>query len=309
MNSKIALIIMAAGMGSRYGGLKQLDPVGPNGELLIEYSVYDALRAGFDKVVFVIKESIEEEFRARIGQTVEAQCETVYVHQRLDDLPEGFPVPPEREKPWGTGHATLSCRHVIGEPCAVLNADDFYGASSYQMLADYLRQAEDTEAVYDDCMVGYRIENTLSEHGYVSRGICRVDDHGYLIDVRERTHIERIDGAIQYTEDGDSWIVIPESTLVSMNMWGFTPSLFRELEQRFEAFLRTHQETISRAEFFLPNVVGDLIKEGRARVKVLETDEHWFGVTYLEDKAWVKASIRARIEQGIYPAKLWKAAS
>lgn len=309
MNPKITLIIMAAGMGSRYGGLKQLDPIGPNGELLIEYAVYDALRAGFDKVVFVIKASMEEAFRARIGQTVEAHCETVYVHQRLDDLPEGFPAPPEREKPWGTGHATLSCRHAVNEPCAVLNADDFYGPSSYQMLADYLRQAKDSEDQYDYCMVGYKLGNTLSEHGYVSRGICRVDDQGYLIDVRERIHIERIDDTIQHTEDGDHWVVIPENTIVSMNMWGFTPSIFDELAQRFEAFLRTHQETLSRAEFFLPNVVGDLIKEGQAHVKVLETDEHWFGVTYHEDRAWVKASIRARIEQGIYPDKLWEAAS
>lgn len=308
MNSKITLIIMAAGMGSRYGGLKQLDPIGPNGELLIEYSVYDALRAGFEKVVFVIKESIEEAFRAQIGQAVEAQCETVYVHQRLDDLPDGVDVPLEREKPWGTGHATLSCRNVVDEPFAVLNADDFYGTSSYRVLADYLRKAEDTEEGYDYCMVGYKLKNTLSEHGYVSRGVCRVDDAGFLIDVRERTHIESLRGAIQYTEDGEHWTALPAETIVSMNMWGFTPSLFGELERQFRAFLRAHQDTINRAELFLPNVVGDLIKGERARVKVLETDERWFGVTYHEDKGWVKNSIRARIDQGLYPKDLWSTA-
>jgi NDP-sugar pyrophosphorylase family protein len=307
MNPKITLIIMAAGMGSRYGGLKQLDPIGPNGELLIEYSVYDALRAGFDKVVFVIKESIEAPFRAQIGRAVEPHVETVYVHQRLDDLPAGFSVPPEREKPWGTGHATLSCRHVVDEPLAVLNADDFYGPSSYQLLADYLRQAEDGER-YDYCMVGYKLKNTLSEHGYVSRGVCRVDDDGYLIDVRERTRIERFDDAIKYTEDGEHWVVLPEDTIVSMNMWGFTPSLFVELGAHFEAFLQAYQDNISRVEFFLPNVVGDLINEDRARVNVLATDERWFGVTYHEDKAWVKRSIRERIEQGVYPKDLWAVA-
>jgi len=304
MNSTITLIIMAAGMGSRYGGLKQLDPIGPNGELLIEYSVYDALRAGFDRVVFVIKESIEEAFRAQIGRAVEPHCETVYVYQRLDDLPEGFSVPAEREKPWGTGHATFSCRHVVDEPFAVLNADDFYGPSSYQILADYLRQAEDEEQ-YDYCMVGYKLKNTLSEHGYVSRGVCRVDDDGYLVDVRERTHIERFEDAIKYTEDGERWIMLPEDTIVSMNMWGFTPSLFAELDARFEAFLQANQDNISQTEFFLPNVVGDLINEGQARVNVLATDERWFGVTYHEDKTWVKRSIRERIEQGLYPEDLW----
>ncbi len=307
MNPKITLIIMAAGMGSRYGGLKQLDPIGPNGELLTEYSVYDALRAGFDRVVFVIKESLEEEFRARIGRTVEPHVETVYVHQHLDDLPEGFSVPPAREKPWGTGHATLSCRHVVDEPFAVLNADDFYGPTSYRMLADYLRQAEDGQR-YDDCMVGYRLRNTLSEHGYVSRGVCRVDNDGYLVNVRERTHIERFADAIKYTEDGEHWLPLPEDTIVSMNMWGFTPSLFAELGARFEAFLQANPDNISRAEFFLPNVVGGLIQEGKVQVKVLTTDERWFGVTYHEDKAWVKRSIRERIEQGVYPKTLWATA-
>ncbi|MGC9398607.1 MAG: nucleotidyltransferase family protein [Anaerolineae bacterium] len=309
MNPKITLVIMAAGMGSRYGGLKQLDPVGPHGELLIEYAVYDALRTGFDKVVFVIKPSIEADFRARIGRAVEARCETRYVYQRLDDLPRGFSVPPGRKKPWGTGHAALSCRHSVAEPCAILNADDFYGASAYRLLADHLRLAQDTETSYDYCMVGYKLKNTLSEHGYVSRGVCRVDAEGYLLDVRERTHIQRLDDAICYTEDGETWTALPEETLVSMNMWGFTPSLFGELETRFKAFLERERGRIDQAEFFLPNVVGDLIKEGRARVRVLTTDERWFGVTYHEDKAWVKDSIRARIEAGLYPARLWEEGS
>ena len=304
MNSKITLVIMAAGMGSRYGGLKQLDPIGPHGELLIEYAVYDALRAGFDKVVFVIKESIAEEFRARIGRMVESHLETVYVHQRLDDLPAGFSVPPGREKPWGTGHATLSCRHVIKEPFAVLNADDFYGPASYQILADYLRQARDGDK-YDYCMVGYRLRKTLSEHGYVSRGVCRVDGAGCLIDVRERTHIERFVDVIKYAEDSERWVPLPEDALVSLNMWGFTPSLFTELAARFEAFLQAPQDQISQTEFFLPDVVGALIQEGKARVRVLTTDERWFGVTYHEDKAWVTASIRERIAQGVYPVPLW----
>ncbi len=300
------LIVMAAGMGSRYGGLKQIDPVGPHGEVIIDYSVYDALQAGFGKVVFVIKPEIEAEFRATIGKHVEPRCETVYVYQSLNELPPGFSAPPERGKPWGTAHATYSCRDAIDGPFAVINADDFYGQTSYQLLADYLRDAEDTERYYDYCMVGFTLEKTLTDHGYVSRGICRVDDEGYLIDVRERTHIEAFDDGVKYTEDGERWVDIPAGSIASMNMWGFTPSLFDELTRRFATFLQNNQDNLERAEYFLPNVVGDLVKEDLARVRVLETDARWFGVTYQEDRAWVKRAIRTLIDQGVYPERLWE---
>jgi choline kinase len=304
--AKPTLIIMAAGMGSRYGGLKQIDPVGPHGEVIIDYSIYDALRAGFGKVVFVIKPELEEEFRAVIGKNVEPRCETTYVYQSLEDVPAGFTVPAGREKPWGTAHATYSCRDVVAGPFAVINADDFYGPTSFQILADYLRDAEDTEAFYDYCMVGFKLENTLTEHGYVSRGICRVDDDDYLIDVRERTHIEPFKDGIKYTEDGEHWVEIPAGSIASMNMWGFTPSLFEELERRFADFLRKNRARLNKAEYFLPNVVGDLVKEEQAQVQVLRTGERWFGVTYREDRAWVEQSVRRLIAQGVYPERLWK---
>lgn len=303
--SKPTLVVMAAGIGIRYGGLKQIDPVGPNGEIIIDYSVYDALNAGFGKVVFVIKKDIEEAFRERVGKTIEKRCETTYVFQEIADVPEGFEVPSGRQKPWGTGHATLSCRNVVHSPFAVINADDFYGRSSYQTLCDCLRSAQDHDGVYNYCMVGYMLKSTLTEHGHVARGVCTVDEDGFLVEIRERTRIEKFGEIVKYTEDGETWIEIPGESVVSMNMWGFTPSLFLELEARFPQFLQKNSDNIQKAEYFLPDVVGDLIEEKKVSVKVLSTNERWFGVTYKQNGLKVKQAIRDLIRRGVYPENLW----
>jgi hypothetical protein len=303
--SNPTLVVMAAGIGSRYGGLKQTDPVGPNGEIIIDYSIYDALNAGFGRVIFVITKDIEESFRARVGRTIEKRCETTYVFQKIENVPEGFEVPPDRQKPWGTGHATLSCRNVVHSPFAVINADDFYGRSSYQTLGDYLRSAQDRDGVYDYCMIGYVLGNTLTEHGHVARGVCTVNQDGYLVEIHERRRIEKSGESVRYTEDGETWVEISGESVVSMNMWGFTPSLFPELEARFRHFLQENRDNIQKAEYFLPDVVGDLIGENKARVRVLSTNERWFGVTYKQDKPRVKQAIRDLIRQGVYPENLW----
>ncbi|MEJ5310019.1 MAG: sugar phosphate nucleotidyltransferase [Anaerolineae bacterium] len=305
MTASPTLIVMAAGLGSRYGGIKQIEPVGPHGATLLDYAVYDALRAGFGKVVFVINQVIEAPFRERFGMTIERHCDVAYVIQRLTDLPAGFTLPPERQKPWGTGQAVLSCRDVVGGPFAVINADDFYGRAAFETLSGYLAHAEDRDGCYDYCMVGYVLENTITAHGHVSRGVCTVDDEGFLIHIRERTHIERVDERIAYTEDGVTWIEIPARATVSMNIWGFTPSLFGELERRFPLFLRDNAANLHKAEFFLPDIVGDLVQERRARVRVLTSDAQWFGVTYKEDRPRVEQAIRTLIEQGVYPEDLW----
>ena len=273
------LVVMAAGIGSRYGGLKQIDPIGPNGEIILDYSVYDALRAGFKRVVFIINRTIEEAFRQKIGRTVEAQVDTAYVIQDLTMVPEGFRVPAERKKPWGTGHAVLSARGVVHEPFAAINADDFYGAAAFQALAQHLRQARDEQGLYDFSMAGYRLSNTLSEHGYVARGICEVSADGFLTAVRERTRIEAFPDGIKYSEDGAAWVALPGDTRVSMNCWGFTPPVMAELEAHFERFLRTISANPLKAEYFLPDVVGDLLLGKKARVRVLPVEEKWFGVT------------------------------
>jgi len=305
------LIVMAAGLGSRYGGIKQIEPVGPHGATLLDYAVFDALRAGFGKVVFVISEAIEAPFRERFGATIERHCDVAYVIQRLSDVPPGFVLPPERRKPWGTGQAVLSCRDEVAGPFAVINADDFYGRAAFATLAGYLARAEDKGGVYDYCMVGYVLANTITEHGHVSRGVCTVDDDGFLVHIRERTHIERRgDGSeapasIAYTEDGVTWIDIPAQTTVSMNIWGFTPSLFGELERRFPQFLQDNVQNLLKAEFFLPNIVGDLVQEKKARVKVLNSDAQWFGVTYKEDRPRVEQAIRMLLKRGVYPERLW----
>jgi hypothetical protein len=303
--SKPTLVVMAAGIGSRYGGLKQIDPVGPHGEIIVDYSIYDALNAGFGKVVFVIKEDIEEAFREKVGRAIEKRCETTYVFQKIEDVPSGFEVPPDRQKPWGTGHATLSCRNVVHSPFAVINADDFYGRSSYQTLCDYLKNTRDRDDVYDYCMIGYELESTLTEHGHVARGVCMVSQDGYLAEIHERRRIEKFGELANYTEDGENWIEIPKGSVASMNMWGFTPSLFSELEARFPQFLQKNSDSIQKAEYFLPDVVGDLLKEKRATVKVLATNERWFGVTHQQDKPRVEQAIRDLIRLGVYPENLW----
>lgn len=305
MSVNPTLIVMAAGLGSRYGGIKQIEPVGPHNATLLDYAVYDALRAGFGKVVFVVSQAIEDAFRERFGATIERHCETAYIIQRMEDVPPGFVLPPERKKPWGTGQAVLSCKHGVDGPFAVINADDFYGRAAFEALAGYLAHAEDKDGVYDYCMVGYVLENTITEHGHVSRGVCAVDDDGFLVHIRERTHIERRGASIAYTEDGATWVDIPAQAAVSMNIWGFTPSLFGELERRFPLFLRDNAHNLLKAEFFLPNIVGDLVQERKARVKVLASDAQWFGVTYKEDRARVQHAIRTLIARDVYPEQLW----
>lgn len=308
-DTPLTLVVLAAGIGSRYGGIKQMDPVGPGGEIIIDYSVYDALRAGFNKVVFVISAAIEEAFRERVGRTIEDRVDTAYVVQRLDDLPPGWRVPAGRVKPWGTAHATLAARDAVSGPFSVINADDFYGRSAYAAVAGYLtrtdlRGLEAAEGCGDYCMVGYRLGNTLTEHGTVARGICTVDEDGYLVSVTERTRIERYGAAARDTSEEAS-VVLPLDTLVSMNIWGFTPGLFTALGERFPRFLESHRANLEKAEFFLPNAVGDMVADGTARVKVLATDELWHGVTYAADKPRVHAAVHELVERGVYPGNLW----
>jgi NDP-sugar pyrophosphorylase family protein len=300
------LIVMAAGIGSRYGGLKQIEPIGPDGEIILDYSIYDAKRAGFGKVVFVINKEIKAEFQARIDQTIGQQCEIAYVLQDLEYLPLGVGIPEGRQKPWGTAHAVMSCQHLVDTPFAVINADDFYGRTSFQMLSDYLRSAQDQDEVYDFCMVGYNLNNTLTDYGYVARGVCTMDRDGYLKEVHERTRIEKFNGEVKYTENGKTWIDIAGDSLVSMNMWGFTPVIFKELDRKFVQFLHEKQENLINAEYFLPDVVNQLLEEKKAMVKVLPTQERWFGITYKDDKFRVKKAVRELIVGGIYPESLWR---
>ena len=297
------LVVMAAGMGSRYGGLKQIDPVGPHGEKIIDYSVYDALQAGFDRVIFVIKEELAATFRAEVGQTIERVCDTEYVYQRLTDVPANFTLPPARKKPWGTAHAVYSCRQVLKKPFAVINADDFYGRGAYQILGAYLQQvAGEKQTRHNYCLVGYQLRNTVTEHGYVSRGVCTVQN-GLLVKVDERLHVEQFKEGLRY-QANDQWRPLPADAVVSMNMWGFTPRLCAEMELDFPRFLAQHGAEL-QAEYFLPVVVGELIRADKATVRVLQTDEHWLGVTYREDKPRVKLAIQELINRGVYPAKLW----
>ncbi len=300
----LTLVVMAAGIGSRYGGLKQVDPIGPNGEILIHYSVYDALRAGFTHVVFIIRHDIEDSFRETIGSQVEEHVDVSYVYQELADLPSGFSLPADRIKPWGTAHAVLCCKGVVRTPFAAINADDFYGAGAYEALAGYLATGENREGHRDYSMVGYVLRNTLSEHGHVARGVCEVSPGGYLRSIRELRHIESLPDGIHYRDEDDNWTPLSGDSPVSMNFWGFTLSLFDELEERFPRFLAENMEDL-KSEFLLPNLVGDLVREQRARVKVLPTNEHWFGVTYQADRPRVQAAVRDLIARGRYPHNLW----
>lgn len=288
-------------MGSRYGGLKQIDGLGPSGETIMDYSVYDALRAGFGKVVFVIRKDFEEAFREVVISKYadKVPCEVCF--QSVDSVPEGCTYNPERTKPWGTNHAVLMAKDLIKEPFAVINADDFYGRDSFQVLADYLKSVEGTTGKY--CMVGYRVANTLSENGSVSRGVCATDENGYLTDVVERTKIEKVGDKIIYTEDGVDTEIAPNSP-VSMNMWGFTPEYFGYVEKAFVEFLKTRgQELMS--EFYIPTLVNDMIRNGEATCKVLDTTSKWFGVTYAEDRPQVVMKINNLVKEGVYPEKLF----
>jgi dTDP-glucose pyrophosphorylase len=297
---------MAAGIGSRYGGLKQVEPVGPSGENIIDYSVYDAIRAGFGKIVFVIRRDIEEIFREKVGRVVESRIETAYVYQELTHLPKGFTLPEGRTKPWGTGHAMLCAKNEVHTPSAVINADDFYGRSAYLSLSRWLSQIKEGGAVLPCCMIGYRLSNTLTEHGHVARGICTVDAGSMLTGVVERTKIKRFSDGVKYTEDDSHWTGVDAQSFVSMNMWGFTPAFFAETESQFTSFLAKNHENL-KAEYYIPSVVNASLGAGKATVQVLPTAEKWFGVTYKEDRAQVVASISALIDNGEYPVSLWGA--
>ena len=299
---KPTLFVLAAGMGSRYGGLKQLDGLGPNGETIMDYSIYDAIRAGFGKVVFVIRKDFEDDFRRIILSKYKNHIEVDIVFQSPDILPEGFTVPKDRVKPWGTNHAVLMGKDVINEPFAVINADDSYGRDSYKVLAQELIAMENKKKDY--CMVAYRLGNTLSESGSVSRGVCQSNAEGYLTSVVERTSIERIDGVIQYKDENGQGVALEDNTPVSMNMWGFTPDYFSYSEEYFKDFLKENLNS-PKSEFYIPTVVNELITKDIAKIKVLDTASKWFGVTYAEDRQGVVDKIQALIEAGEYPSKLF----
>ena len=315
MEKKPVLVIMAAGMGSpygggtasRYGGLKQIDPVDHDGDLIIDFSIFDAKEAGFEKVVFIIKKAIEKDFREHIGNRMEKHIQVEYVYQENDLLPEEYQVPENRVKPWGTGHAILCCKDVIDGPFAVINADDYYGKAAFKELYRHLCETEDNDR-YQYAMVGYKLYNTLTENGHVSRGVCVADEHGYLADIHERTRVEKHGDKAEYTEDnGASWTYLPEDTLVSMNMWGFTSSILEELEKRFTVFLDQNLPVNpEKCEYFLPFVVDELLKEDKAQVTVLKSADKWYGVTYKEDKPMVMDAIQGLKDSGYYPKKLWE---
>lgn len=307
MEKKPVLVIMAAGMGSRYGGLKQIDPVDEFGNIIIDFSIYDAKQAGFEKVIFIIKKAIEEEFKIHIGNRISRYMDVQYVYQELDRIPEGFEVPEGRVKPWGTAHAVLCCKDLIDGPFAVINADDYYGKEAFHMIYNQLASVGDNDR-YQYTMVGYQLYNTLTENGHVARGVCTVDENGYLADIHERTRIEKHGDTAEYTEDdGASWTALSQSTIVSMNMWGFTKSILGEMENRFGAFLeRNLPVNPLKCEYFLPFVVDELLKTGQAKVTVLKSVDRWYGVTYKEDKEVVVKAIKALKDDGLYPQKLWE---
>ncbi|KAA6349947.1 hypothetical protein EZS27_002656 [termite gut metagenome] len=299
---KPTLFVLAAGMGSRYGGLKQLDGLGPNGETIMDYSIYDAIRSGFGKVVFVIRKDFEQDFRNKILRKYENHIPVEIVFQAIDCLPAGFTVPAGRTKPWGTNHAVLMGKDVINEPFAVINADDFYGRNSFAVIGKALSEIDGKKNDY--CMIGYRVGNTLSESGTVARGVCATDENGYLTTVVERTSIERIDGKVSFKDEKGETVTIDDNTPVSMNIWGFTPDYFNYSEEYFKEFLKANIDNL-KSEYFIPLVVNKLVNNGIARVKVLDTTSKWFGVTYAEDRQSVVDKIKALVEVGEYPAGLF----
>ena len=305
---KPILVVMAAGMGSRYGGLKQIDPVGSHGEAILDYSIYDAYQAGFETTVIIIKEAIREDFMRLVDSRLQnSPMEIRYAYQELDKLPEGYAVPEGRVKPWGTCHAVLCAAEAIdGAPFAVINADDYYGRDAFKVIYDYLSTHADDDK-YRYCMVGYELGNTVTDNGHVARGICVSDEQGLLTSVTERTRIEKYDGGIHYTEDdGASWTQVAADTIVSMNLWGFTPSFLGEIEARFPAFLdKVLGKNPGKAEFFLPSSVSELIEEGKATVQVLHSPDKWYGVTYAADKPHVVAALKEMTAAGKYPDSLW----
>ncbi|MBR0443657.1 MAG: nucleotidyltransferase [Clostridia bacterium] len=301
---KTSLVILAAGIGSRFGGgIKQLEHMGPNGEIIMHYSIYDALAAGFDEVVFIIRKDIEADFREIIGNKMEKVCKCKYVFQELDDLPEGFSLPAGRTKPWGTGQALLACRGVVNNPFIVINADDYYGKQGFKLIHDYLVEHAN-DGAHNYCMAGYILDHTLSDNGGVSRGVCLADAGLNLVKVNETHNITKTaDGAA--VPDGNGWKALNPKSYVSMNMWGLTPAFIEVLAERFPSFLSNVKQGDIKAEYLLPSIVDDLLQEGVASVKVLPTDDHWFGVTYKEDKPAVVAAIGKLISDGVYPSPLF----
>lgn len=312
MNEPV-LVIMAAGMGSRYGGLKQMDPISKEGEIILDFSMYDAMMAGFKKVVFVIKHEIEEDFKKLIEGKADQFMDVSYAFQELDDIPAGYAVPEGRVKPWGTCHAVLAARHLIDGPFAVINADDYYGAGGFQTMYDFLENAQQQEderadGKYNYCMIGYNLENTLTENGSVARGVCAATEDGYLAEINERTNIMWKDGKIAYTEDGgETFTFVPAGTPVSMNFWGFTKSFMKELEAGLPAFLdKALAENPLKGEYLLPFTVDRLLEENKATVKILRSRDRWYGVTYKEDKESVVNALQSLKDKGVYPQRLWK---
>lgn len=307
--AKPILVVMAAGMGSRYGGLKQVDPVGPNTEALLEYSIFDAKRAGFETVVFVINENIEEEFKAKVGDRVAKRMQVRYAYQKLDKIPEGFEIPEGREKPWGTAHAILSAKDQIDSSFAVINADDYYGPKAFRKMFNFLSDTQSfSRGRLNMAMVGFQLKNTVSEHGSVSRGICTVDDDGYLQGIDEKTDIvSRRDGIYFTEDDGESYEELDPNTIVSMNIWGFPEEILKYMEIGFRDFLNKDiQKNPLKAEFYLPTVVETLLDQNKARVRVLRSNDKWYGVTYKEDKEGVVNAIRRKIRERSYPEDLYE---
>lgn len=302
---KPTLLLLAAGMGSRYGGLKQLDGLGPNGETIMDYSIYDAIKAGFGKIVFVIRKDFEDDFRQKVLSKYEGHIPAEVCFQAMDNLPEGFTVPEGRQKPWGTNHAVMMAKGLIHEPFCVINCDDFYNRDAFMVMGKFLSELpEDSKNRYS--MVGFRVGNTLSENGTVARGICSKDNEGHLTEVVERTEIMRVDGKVCYKDEEGKWVAVEDNTPVSMNMWGFTPDYFEYSDEYFKEFLSDEKNMENlKAEFFIPLVVNNLIHEGTATVKVLDTTSKWFGVTYAADRQATVDRIQKLIEEGVYPNRLF----
>ncbi len=299
------LVVMAGGMGSRYGGPKQIDPVGANGEIIIDFSIFDAIEAGFKRVIFITKKEIEQDMRDIIGDKVARHAEVKFVIQDLDKIPEGYAVPEGRTKPWGTGHAILCCIDEVDAPFAVINADDYYGKDAFTEIYKFLSACEDMQST-DYAMVGYLLANTVTDHGSVARGVCEVNENGYLDSVTERTKIFKVDGGIAFTEDEKEYTMLPDPCTVSMNFWGFTPQIMQVLKEDFPRFLdKAIAENPMKGEYLLPSVVGELLKEGKCTVKVLPCKDKWYGVTYKEDKPAVVAAIKELKDAGKYPEYLW----
>ena len=302
---KPTLVVMAAGMGSRYGGLKQIEPVGPNGEIIMEYSVYDAREAGFGKAVFIIKREIEDIFKEMVGEKIAAVMPVEYVYQNISDVPAGISVPPDREKPWGTGHAVMCTKGIVNEPFAVINADDYYGKHAFKIMYDFLTKPQPEDGTRHYALAGYQVENTLTENGHVTRGVCDVDKNGILTGINERLRVQKFGAETKYSDNGENWVTIPPKTTVSMNFWGFTPDIIDILHERFPAFVEASQSNILKAEYFLPVVADGLVKENIADVKVLTSHDKWYGVTYKEDRQGVVDALKSMTDKGLYPKELW----